>query len=68
MNGLVKILKYALCILMILAMSACAPSKKNSYYTKKKESSRVNSSQLGRNKYYFSTGYQKKLSKSYKKR
>jgi len=68
MNGSVSILKYALYILLMLAMTSCASSKKNSYHAKKKESSRVSTSQLGRNKYYFSTGYQKKLNRSYKKR
>jgi len=68
MKGSVRMLKYAMCVILILAMSACAPSKKNSYYAKKKEASRVSSTQIGRNKYYFSSGYQKKLSKSYKKK
>jgi hypothetical protein len=49
-------------------MSSCASSKKNTYYAKKKESARVEKTQIGRNKYYFSSGYQKKLSKSYKKK
>jgi len=47
--------------------SGCATAKKSSGYTQKKQASRVNASQLGRNKYYFSTNYQKKLSKSFKK-
>jgi len=48
--------------------SGCATSKQSSGYTQKRQASRVNASQLGRNKYYFSTNYQKKLSKSYKKK
>jgi hypothetical protein len=68
MKGSVRILRYALYILMILAMVACAPSRKNPHYAKNKGGSRVNTSQLGRNKYYFSPGYQKKLSKNYKKK
>jgi hypothetical protein len=48
--------------------SLCAPAKKNTYYEKRKKGSQVNASQLGRNKYYFSSGYQKKLSKSYQKK
>jgi uncharacterized lipoprotein YmbA len=68
MKGFVRILRYTLYILMILAMVSCASSKKNTYYAKKKKSSRVSTSQLGRNKYYFSPGYQKKLYRSYKKK
>ena len=54
--------------LLIFTLTACVPAKKNTYYTKKKKSSRVDASQLGRNKYYFSPGYQKKLNKSFKKK
>jgi hypothetical protein len=55
-------------IISLFIGSGCATSKKSSGYTQKKQASRVNASQLGRNKYYFSTNYQKKLSKSYKKK
>jgi hypothetical protein len=61
-------IKYFLVFLLIAFMTACAPAKKNTYYNKKKKSSQVNASQLGRNKYYFSSGYQKKLGKNYKKK
>jgi len=64
----VRILKYVLCFILIMVMTACAPPKKSSSQSRKKSSSHVNASQLGRNKYYFSSGYQKKLSKSYKKK
>jgi hypothetical protein len=64
----VRILKYVVLFVLIFTITDCASSKKNSFASKRKESSRVNASQLGRNKYYFSSGYQKKLSKSYKKR
>jgi hypothetical protein len=47
---------------------ACAPAKKNPFYEKRKKGSQVNASQLGRNRYYFSSGYQKKLNKNYKKK
>jgi hypothetical protein len=53
--------------LTIFSSSGCAPAKKNPFYDKKKQASKVNTTQLGRNKYYFSTGYQKKLTKGYKK-
>jgi hypothetical protein len=63
----VKILKYLLIFMLVAAFSACAPVKKNPWMEKKREASKVHTSQLGRNKYYFSTGYQKKLVKGYKK-
>jgi hypothetical protein len=53
---------------LIVMFTACAPAKKNPYYEKKRKSSRVDASQLGRNKYFFSSGYQKKLNKNYKKK
>lgn len=64
----VRILKYVMLFVLIFALTDCASSKKSSYAYKKSKSSKVSASQLGRNKYYFSSGYQKKLSKSYKKR
>lgn len=52
----------------IMLMPGCATSKKNSYLTKKaKAASYINTTQLGRNKYFFSPKYQKKLYK-YKKK
>ncbi len=52
----------------ILLMPGCATSKKNSYLSKKaKAASYINTTQLGRNKYFFSPKYQKKLFK-YKRR
>jgi len=67
MSGIVKYLKFLLVFLAIVTITACAPSRKNSYYQKKKKSSQVSSSQLGRNRYYFSPGYQKKLNGKFKK-
>ncbi|MCX6256034.1 MAG: hypothetical protein NTV31_16400 [Bacteroidia bacterium] len=63
-----KILKNFFIFFLIAMFIACAPAKKNPYYEKRKNGSRVNASQLGRNKYYFSSGYQKKLNKNYKKK
>jgi hypothetical protein len=63
-----KILKYFLIFILIASATGCAPAKKNTYMEKRKKASKVNTSQLGRNRYYFSTGYQKKLTKSYKKK
>jgi hypothetical protein len=63
----INILKYFLVLILIAAFTSCAPVKKNPWAEKKKQASKVHASQLGRNKYYFSTGYQKKLVKNYKK-
>jgi hypothetical protein len=52
---------------LITTVTACAPAKQNPFYEKRKNASKVNASQLGRNRYYFSSGYQKKLNKNYKK-
>jgi hypothetical protein len=64
----IKILKLFLIFILIALASGCAPAKKNTYYEKRKKASKVNTTQLGRNRYYFSTGYQKKLVKNYKKK
>jgi hypothetical protein len=68
MSKSVKILKYFLVFILIAAFTSCAPVKKNPWAEKKKQASKVHASQLGRNKYYFSVGYQKKLIKNYKKK
>jgi hypothetical protein len=69
MSKVIDILKYSFLLLLFVIFSvACAPSKKNPYYEKRKKSSQVNASQLGRNRYYFSKDYQKKLTKTYKKK
>jgi hypothetical protein len=69
MSKSIKILNYLIVLLVTLMLvSACAPAKKNPYYEKRKKSSQVNASQLGRNRYYFSNDYQKKLNKTFKKK
>ncbi|MRR19162.1 hypothetical protein EG827_03120 [bacterium] len=50
----------------IMLMPGCASSKKNTYQASRKNSY-IDTSQLGRNKYFFSKKYQKKLYK-FKKR
>jgi hypothetical protein len=68
MSKAIQILKYLIVCLMIVMATACAPAK-NPYAKKKKaKSSHVGSEQLGRNRYYFSPGYQKKLNSNYKKK
>ncbi|MCE5347409.1 MAG: hypothetical protein LLG13_14140 [Bacteroidales bacterium] len=68
MSNIIKFLKFAFIFFLIAMVTTCAPAKKNPYYQKRKQTSHVNASQLGRNKYYFSSGYQKKLMKSYRKK
>jgi hypothetical protein len=69
MERFTKILKFGFVFLIFTSFlgTGCVTSKKNSYYSKKSKSSHVSTSQLGRNRYYFSVGYQKKLTKNYKK-
>jgi hypothetical protein len=50
----------------IMLMPGCASSKKSTYKAARKNSY-IDTSQLGRNKYFFSKQYQKKLYR-YKKR
>jgi PBP1b-binding outer membrane lipoprotein LpoB len=66
MSKIIKILNYSFILILIVLFTSCAPSKKNPYYEKRKKSSQVNASQLGRNRYYFSSAYQKKLNKAFK--
>ena len=68
MSRTVKILTYTFSLVLIAFLISCASSKKNPYYEKRKQASHVNTTQVGRNKYFFSNEYQKKLSKSYKKK
>ncbi len=67
LKAIMKVLKYVFLISLIIFLTECSPSRKNPYYQKRMKASRVNTTQLGRNRYYFSDGYQKKLSKSFKK-
>jgi hypothetical protein len=68
MSKSVKILRYFLIFILVAAFAGCAPVKKNPWMEKQKQASKVHTSQLGRNRYYFSLGYQKKLVKGYKKK
>jgi hypothetical protein len=68
MSKTIKILNYIFIFFLIAIFTACAPAKKNPFYEKRKKSSQVSSSQLGRNRYYFSKDYQKKLNKTFKKK
>ncbi|HQG62656.1 MAG TPA: hypothetical protein PK719_03280 [Bacteroidales bacterium] len=68
MSKIIRILKYIFLFILLVMVTGCAPAKQNPYLKKRQSASRVNASQLGRNRYYFSNGYQKKLIKNYKKR
>lgn len=69
MSFLKKSAKLFFLLLVIVALSsACSGTRKNPYYQKRIQASKSNTKQLGRNKYYFSNTYQKKLAKSYKRK
>jgi hypothetical protein len=68
MSKAIQILKYIFLLILIAAITGCAPAKQNPFQKKRTKASRVNTSQLGRNRYYFSTGYQKKLIRNVKKK
>ncbi|MBM3420740.1 MAG: hypothetical protein FJY11_06360 [Bacteroidetes bacterium] len=61
--------KYSFIILLILMAflaGACASSRKPNWIKERKKSGYVSTSRLGKNKYYFSSSYQKKLTRSVK--
>jgi len=68
MSKAIKLINLLFIFLLLALFTECAPAKKNTYMERRKEGSQVNASQLGRNKYYFSSGYQNKLKKNYKKK
>ncbi|MBN2862128.1 MAG: hypothetical protein JXN62_03135 [Bacteroidales bacterium] len=68
MSKAIRILRSLLFFMLIAVITGCAPARKNPVIKKRQQASKVHTSQLGRNRYYFSNGYQKKLIKSYKKR
>jgi hypothetical protein len=68
MSKPVQILKYLFLLVLIAAITGCASTRQNPWQKKRSKASRVNTSQLGRNKYYFSTSYQKKLLRTNKKK
>jgi hypothetical protein len=63
----IRIIRYVLIFMLVIVLAGCAANK-NPYYKKRNSSNKVSTSQLGRNKYYFSPTYQKKLKASYKKK
>ncbi|MDP4224705.1 MAG: hypothetical protein Q8868_15465 [Bacteroidota bacterium] len=63
-----KTLKYLPLLLILILFSSCSAERKNPYYTKRANTPQSHVNQLGRNKYYFSDSYQKRLNKSYKRK
>jgi len=64
-----RIPQILLLILVALVLtSSCSSTRKNPYYQKRIKASKANTKQLGKNRYYFSESYQKKLQKSYKRK
>jgi len=68
MPKIVKILKYLLILISLVIVTDCASARQNPWQKKRTQASMVHTSQLGRNRFYFSPGYQKKLIHSVKKR
>jgi hypothetical protein len=66
MDRTIKVILLTFSLVLITLFLSCSPTRKNPYYQKRKQASHVNTTQVGRNKYFFSSGYQKKLVKSYK--
>ncbi|NSW94420.1 MAG: hypothetical protein HPY62_06910 [Bacteroidales bacterium] len=65
---LISAVKASFIFLVVILTLSCATSRQNPYYAKRSKASSLNASQLGRNKYFFSKTYQKKLYKSYRRR
>jgi hypothetical protein len=68
MSKHIRILKYFLIMVLIALSSGCATVRQNPFEHKRKKASKVNTLTVGRNRYFFSTDYQKKLQKNYKKK
>jgi len=68
MSKALKVFQLVFVFFLIVIFGECVAAKQNPYAKKKKQSSHINASQLGRNKLYYSPAYQKKLNKNYKKK
>lgn len=66
MSKFARILRYLLIFFLIVSSAGCAPSRKNTWVAKRRTAVKANTSQLGRNRYFFSNNYQKKLYRAYK--
>jgi hypothetical protein len=68
MSKIVRILKFSIILLIVALFTACAPSKKNTWVKKRKKASVVNTAQIGRNRFFYTPHYQKKLIKNYRRK
>ncbi|MFO7574623.1 MAG: hypothetical protein R6W67_05655 [Bacteroidales bacterium] len=68
MSRFLKKYSYLILILVALVLAGCASSKKNNWIKERRKSGYVSTSRLGKNKYYFSNSYQKKLYRSMKRK
>jgi uncharacterized protein (UPF0333 family) len=66
MSKITRILNYSLLFLFIVIFAGCAPARKNTWVAKRKTAVKVNTSTLGRNRFFYSNSYQKKLNRNYK--
>lgn len=66
-NGFRLLFFMVLILTALMVIPGCAATKKNPYVAKRKTNSHVSTSQLGRNRYFFSTQYQKKLNRDRKR-
>jgi hypothetical protein len=68
MPGFLKKYSYLILILVALILAGCASSKKSNWIKERRKRGYVSTSQLGKNKYYFSNSYQKKLYRSIRRK
>jgi len=68
MPGFLKKYSCLILILVALVIAGCASSRKSNWIKERKKSGYISTSQLGKNKYYFSNSYQKKLHRSMKRK
>jgi ABC-type Fe3+-hydroxamate transport system substrate-binding protein len=66
MPKITRIIQYVLIFLLIVVAGGCASSSKSSWEKKRKTAARTNTAQVGRNKFFYSTNYQKKLGRTYR--
>jgi hypothetical protein len=62
----IRILKYIFIFIVLFTGTGCASVKKNRIHPKRKEAL-CDLSHLGKNKYFYSAHYQRKLAKSFRK-
>ena len=68
LSGLFCLILPVICTFLLGISTGCVSSRRDPFHEKRINASRENTQHLGRNRYYFSKDYQKKLGKSYKRR